>query len=127
MRLEQGFEGHWPIAKKDIKQTPYKMGEYKFEGKGAVLTYHFTLPKPYDVTGYEANVEVWVDGSLYKTVQLPTSGNGQTREICGIWDLANGEHKVALKWTNKPDDINMVVDCINIFSDKPAPVKHVDK
>ena len=103
------------------------MGEYKFEGKGAVLTYHFTLPKPYNVTDYEANVEVWVDGKLYKTVLLPTAGNGQSREICGIWDLALGEHKVALNWTNKPDDINMVVDCINIFSDKPAPVKHVDK
>lgn len=127
VRLEQSFEGHWPVAKKDIKQTPYKMGEYKFEGKGAVLTYHFTLPKPYNVTDYEANVEVWVDGKLYKTVLLPTAGNGQSHEICGIWDLALGEHKVALNWTNKPEDINMVVDCINIFSDKPAPVKHVDK
>ena len=73
------------------------------------------------------NIEVWVDGKLAKTVQLPTAGNGQSREICGIWDLPLGRHKVALNWTNKPGDINMVVDYINIFSDKPAPVKHIDE
>ena len=127
VRLEQSFEGHWPVAKKNIKKTPYKMGEYTFEGKGAVFTYHFTLPKPYSVKGYEAEVEVWVDGKLYRTVLLPTSGNGQTRELCGIWDLPIGEHKVSFKWTNKPDDINMVIDSVNIFSDKPKAVKHVDK
>lgn len=127
VRLEQSFEGHWPVAKKDIKMTPWKMGEYTFEGKGAVLSYHFTLPKPYNVKDYEANVEVYVDGSLYKTVQLPTAGNGQTRELCCIWNLPLGQHKVSVRWTNKPDDINMVIDTINIFSDKPAPVKHVDK
>ena len=127
VRLEQSFDGYWPVAKKDIKKTPWQMGEYAFNGKGAILTYHFTLPKPYNVTDYQANVEVWVDGSLYKTVKLPSAGNGQTREICGIWDLPLGDHKVAVNWTNKPDNINMVIDCINIFSDKPAPVKHVNK
>lgn len=127
VRLEQSYDGYWPVAKKDIKKTPWQMGEYAFNGKGAILTYHFTLPKPYNVTDYQANVEVWVDGSLYKTVKLPSAGNGQTREICGIWDLPLGDHKVAVNWTNKPDNINMVIDCINIFSDKPAPVKHVDK
>ena len=127
VRLEQSYDGYWPVAKKDIKKTPWQMGEYAFNGKGAILTYHFTLPKPYNVTDYQANVEVWVDGSLYKTVKLPSAGNGQTREICGIWDLPLGDHKVAVNWTNKPDNINMVIDCINIFSDKPVPVKHVDK
>ena len=118
VRFEQSFAGLWPVAKKDIKKTPFKMGEYSFEGRGAILTYHFVLPKNYSVTDYQATVEVWVDGSLYKTVKLPSAGNGQSREICGIWDLPLGEHKVSLNWTNKPEDVNMVVDCINIFSDK---------
>ena len=64
VRLEQSYDGYWPVAKKDIKKTPWQMGEYAFNGKGAILTYHFTLPKPYNVTDYQANVEVWVDGSL---------------------------------------------------------------
>ena len=118
VRFEQCFAGLWPVAKKDIKKTPFKMGEYSFVGKGAILTYHFILPKNYSVTDYQATVEVWVDGSLYRTVKLPTAGNGQTREICGIWDLPLGEHKVSLNWIDKPEDVNMVVDCINIFSDR---------
>ena len=118
VRFEQSFAGLWPVAKKDIKKTPFKMGEYSFEGRGAILTYHFVLPKNYSVTDYQATVEVWVDGSLYKTVKLPTAGNGQSREICGIWDLPLGKHSIRLNWTNKPEDVNMVVDCINIFSDK---------
>ncbi len=118
VRFEQSFAGLWPVAKKDIKKTPFKMGEYSFEGRGAILTYHFILPKNYSLTDYQATVEVWVDGSLYKTVKLPSAGNGQSREICGIWDLPLGEHKVSLNWTDKPEDVNMVVDCINIFSDK---------
>ena len=52
-------------------------------------------------------------------ISSPTLSNEQalekTREICGIWELPLGKHKVLFKWINKPEGINMVVDCINIF------------
>ena len=118
VRLEQSFEGHWPVSKQGFNKTFEQIGEFTFEGKGAVFTYRFVLPQGYDVTDYKANVEVMLDGSLYKTVSLPTSGNGRNTEICEIWDLPLGEHKVSFNWTNKPSDVELIVGFAIIYSDK---------
>jgi hypothetical protein len=118
VRLEQSFEGHWPVSKQGFNKTFEQIGAFTFEGKGAVFTYRFVLPQGYDVTDYKANVEVMLDGSLYKTVSLPTSGNGRNTEICEIWDLPLGEHKVSFNWTNKPSDVELIVGFAIIYSDK---------
>ena len=118
VRLEQSFEGHWPVAKKNINKTLADLGEFSFEGKGAVFSYRFVLPKGYSVTDYKAQVEVLVDGALYKTVSLPASGNGRGTELCQIWDLPLGEHKVSFNWTNKTSDLDLIVGFANIFTEK---------
>jgi hypothetical protein len=118
VRLEQNFEGYYPVARKDIKKSFAEMGEYAFEGKGAVVTYHFVLPTPYDSKGYEAVVDVIVDGQVNQTVSLPTAGRGQTRELCCVWDLNPGEHKISFDWKNKPSGLDLVIDCIILFADK---------
>ena len=118
VRLEQSFEGHWPVAKVSINKTLADLGEFSFEGKGAVFSYRFVLPKDYAVTDYKAQVEVLVDGALYKTVSLPASGNGRGTELCQIWDLPLGEHKVSFNWTNKTSDLDLIVGFANIFTEK---------
>ena len=118
VRLEQSFEVHWPVAKKGLNKPLEELGEFSFEGKGAVFAYRFVLPKGYNVTDYKAIVEVTVDGAPYKTVSLPTAGNGRGTELCEIWDLPLGEHKVSFNWTNKPADIDLLVSFVNIFADK---------
>ena len=118
VRLEQSFEGHWPVAKVSINKTLADLGEFSFEGKGAVFSYRFVLPKDYSVTDYKARVEVMVDGALYKTVSLPTSGNGRGTELCQIWDLPLGEHKVSFNWTNKTSDLALIVGFADIFTEK---------
>ncbi len=118
VRLEQNFEGHYPVARKDIKKPVADVGSYAFNGKGAVVTYHFVLPTPYDSKGYEAVVDVLVDEQLCKTVSLPTAGRGQTRELCCVWDLEPGAHTIAFDWKNKPANLDMVIDCIIIFDER---------
>lgn len=118
VRLEQSFEGLWPVAKHSINKTLADLGEFSFEGRAAVFSYRFVLPKDYSVTDYKARVEVLVDGAPYKTVFLPTSGNGRGTELCQIWDLPPGEHKVSFSWTNKPSDVDLIVGFANIFTDK---------
>lgn len=118
VRLEQSFEGLWPVAKHSINKTLADLGEFSFEGRAAVFSYRFVLPKDYSVTDYKARVEVLVDGAPYKTVFLPTSGNGRGTELCQIWDLPPGEHKVSFNWTNKPSDVDLIVGFANIFADK---------
>lgn len=118
VRLEQSLEGLWPVAKHSINKTLADLGEFSFEGRAAVFSYRFVLPKDYSVTDYKARVEVLVDGAPYKTVFLPTSGNGRGTELCQIWDLPSGEHKVSFNWTNKPSDVDLIVGFANIFTDK---------
>ena len=118
VRLEQNFEGHYPVARKDIKKSYSQVGDYAFEGKGAVLTYHFDLPTPYDSKGYEAVVDVIVDGQVNKTVSLPTAGRGQTRELCCVWDLTPGEHKISFDWKNKPANLDLIINCVIPFAER---------
>ena len=127
VRLEQSFEGHWPVEKKGIGKTPDQLGEFKFDGKGVVFTYRFKMPESYNAADYEAHVDVMLDGALYKSVSLPASGNGRGTEICGIWDLPLGEHSVSFNWTNQVANLELIIGSANIFSDKAAPVTHPDR
>ena len=127
VRLEQSFKDHFPVFKKDIKKTPASMGDYAFNGKGIVMTYHFNLPKGYKANGYEAEVNVVLDGKVVEKRLLPSGGNGQTREICTLYNLHPGDHTVSLDWTNKPENVNIVVDAAIVYRDKPEITKHVDK
>ena len=115
VRLEQSFEGHWPVAKVSINKPLADLGEFTFEGKGAVFSYRFVMP----IMDYKAQVEVFVDGALYKTVSLPASGNGRGTELCQIWDLPLGEHKVSFNWTNMTSPVDLIVGFANIFTEKP--------
>jgi hypothetical protein len=83
-----------------------------------VVTYHFALPTPYDSKGYEAVVDVIVDGQVNKTVSLPTAGRGQTRELCCVWDLTPGEHKISFDWKNKPANLDLIIDCVIPFAER---------
>lgn len=126
VRLEQGFEGHWPVAKQGIGKTPSQMGEFTFEGKGVVFTCRFA-PDRKEIPDYQAQVDVLVDGSLYKSVCLPAYGNGKSTELCCIWDLPQGTHRVSLNWTNETKEIDLIVGSAIVFADKPAPVTHIDQ
>ena len=118
VRLEQGFEGLWPVGKTHFNQSPSQLDDFVFEGNGAVFSYRFVLPQGYKVADYEASIDVTVDGKPFRTVLLPTSGNGRGTELCSIWDLSDGEHHVSFNWTNKPADVDLTVTNAYVFKNK---------
>ena len=120
VRLEQGFEGHWPISKTDIRKYAEDLGELTFNGNGVVLRYAM----PMDKSGYVAKVDVYLDGTLDKTVVLPTANNQRSLELYFKYGLPVGEHKVSLKVQN-PDRLHPIeVRNMIVYSDKPEPVLH---
>lgn len=123
VRWEQGFEGHWPVSRKDVNQYVGK-AKIEFDGKGLVARYTFRKPSNYKEYGYEAEIEVHVDGTLARTVKLPIGGNGQTRELCTLFNLPAGRHTVTFKWLNKDDGVDIVVSNAITYSDKPKLTKH---
>lgn len=120
VRLEQGFEGHWPVARNEIRKPIQDCGELEFDGKGVVFTYLMTMDK----SGYVGEVEVYLDGVLDQTVKLPTDNNSRRLDLYFKYDLPLGHHKVSFKLVN-PDKAHPVeVRSMIIYSDKAAPVLH---
>ena len=120
VRLEQGFEGHWPLKREDIKDHIDNCGEISFTGNGVVFTYLM----PMDNSGYEAKVEVTLDGKVDKTVVLPAANNRRSLELYFKYGLPVGDHKVSFKVLN-PDRLHPIeVRSKIVYSDKPAPVLH---
>ena len=120
VRLEQGFEGHWPVKRVDIRTHIDDCGEMTFNGNGVVFTYLM----PMDKSGYAAKVEVSLDGVVDKTVVLPTANNQRSLELYFKYGLPVGEHKVTMKVLN-PDRLHPIeVRSMIVYSDKPEPVLH---
>ena len=121
VRFEQGFEGHWPVKRVDIRKDISECGELAFDGKGVVVRYVMPNPKESD---YVAKVEVSLDGALDKTVILPAARNKRSLELYFKYCLPLGEHKISLKLLNPNKDYPIEVRSMIIYADKPAPVLH---
>jgi len=124
VRLEQGFEGHWPIKRNEIRKPIQDVGEQEFNGKGVVVTYQMPMDKKDAPTGYVAEVEIYLDGALDQTVKLPADNNSRRLDLYFKYDMPLGNHKVSFKVKN-PDKAHPIeVRSMIIYSDKPAPVQH---
>ena len=95
-----------------------------------MLQYYKTTPylMPIDkkdaLTGYVAEVEVYLDGVLDQVVKLPASNNHRRLDLYFKYDLPVAAHKVSFKVKN-PDKAHPVeVRSMIIYSDKPASLQH---
>ena len=124
VRLEQGFEGHWPVERREIRKPIADCGELEFDGKGVVLTYLMPIDKKDALTGYVAEVEVYLDGVLDQKVLLPAENNSRRLDLYFKYDLPLEKHKVSFKVLN-PDKAHPIeVRSLIIYSDKAEPVPH---
>ena len=120
VRLEQGFEGHWPAGRQDIRKYIPESGEITFEGNGVAFSYQM----PMDHSGYVAKVEVTLDGEVDKVMLLPTENNRRSLELWFKYGLPVGKHTVSFKVLN-PDRLHPIeVRSMVYYTDKPEPVEH---
>ena len=122
VRLEQGFEGHWPVRRTEIRKPIQECGELVFNGKGVVLRY--TMPNPKE-SDYVAKVEVSLDGKPDQTVILPAARNNRSLELYFKYDLPLGEHKISLRLLNPNKEYPIEVRSMIVYSDKPEPQRHM--
>ena len=123
VRFEQSFVDHWPVSKKSYRQYVGKT-RIEFEGNGVVAKYSFQKPADYREHGYEAEIEVYVDGKPAKTVKLPIGGNGMTRELCALYNLPVQKHTVTFKWLNRDDGVDIIVGDVIVYSNQLKLTKH---
>ena len=130
VRLEIGFEGHYPVERKlllgdgeyahegvQIENTK----EFEFEGVGFALTGEADKSGEED---YTFKVEMYIDDELVTTTSLPTKYHD--RKFTPFWryQLERGKHKIKLNVLNPTDKAVLKLTALIIYDDKPKEAKY---
>lgn len=100
--FEECLPGLMPYKRESVihdgVETPLaEFSGYEFDGKGIVI-----LGGTRCEWGYEAEIDVYVDGALMQTVLMPKSADRHNYrdEIFFNYELEDGHHTVTLDWKN---------------------------
>jgi hypothetical protein len=119
VRLEQGFEGVYPVAKIPVKWNDQKDEiTFDFEGTGFVLRGDASQWE--STSGYVFNTELYIDGKKVETPKLPVAFTTRRHELAWNYDLPKGKHTVQLKITNPSTEHKINSGEAIVFSDKPV-------
>lgn len=106
--FEQSFPGLEPIERQTINKVldiSSDSLELKATCKGFLLE---GLVKSND-THYVAELELWIDGSPRRFIEMPGNYHDRRLEIFGIYDLDPGNHVFLLKWLNPDKQVKLEV------------------
>lgn len=126
VRFEKSFEGHWPTGILYIRKELSKVPEVNFTGKGIVVRYDFIKAPDYVEHGYEAVVDVYLDGTLAQTRILP-DGKGKALEFFYQYNLPLGRHTLTFDWKNKEKDIDIRLSRAIVYGEKANNTVHADE
>ena len=115
VRLEQSFEGLYPVERNQLNRSAKDFGEYSFKGNGFVVTGGVKAEsgKKQD---YVAKMECYVDGKLMETVSLPVDYKIRKNEPYWNYQLPEGKHTISFKWLNPEPDVDIELRDIIIYS-----------
>ena len=116
VRLEQSFEGHFPVDRKPLNlQLTKEIANVTFNGIGAVIR-GYTRCSDED---YVAKIAVSIDGNEVETILLPVASSPARRvDIFWKYQLPKTNHAIAFKWLNPQKDASVNMGDALIYSDK---------
>lgn len=139
--MEQNFPNTYPLFRERKDCFVDKDFEFSFDGNGFVVwgnlcclrntnkdyinrvsTRHigsevFSMAEPDDP--YVAKVEVWIDGKLDCTAEMPMKGQNRRVEPAWKYDLPEGSHTVELRWLNPNPMYTIRINDIQYYSASP--------
>jgi len=113
VRFEKNFEGHFPVGKIYMHKPINDVNEISFEGIGIVFRGHI---KSND-NDYVAKVEMYIDGQLVETANLPASYTTRRYELFWKYQLPKGKHVATFKWLNPVSGSSVYFEEALIYSD----------
>jgi len=128
VKLEIGFEGHFPIekiilnSKKESKKNLKNETSFDFEGIGFVVNGNVKSNSKGE--NYILEAELYIDGELISTSKLPTSFTTRKNTLFWKYQLPKGKHNVKIVVLNATDKVSLSVDSAIIYSDKPSNPKY---
>jgi hypothetical protein len=122
VRMEQSFVNHYPIEKKSILKKLTDVITFDFEGTGFVV--RGETAKWNSNEKYIAKTELYIDGKLVESVELPASYTTRRLESFWKYQLPKQKHIVRIKILNPDERSPVPIDEVLIYSDKPAMATH---
>ncbi len=121
VRLEKGFEGHYPVERRRLGISMTKEASFEFEGIGFAVTGRVQQSTEGDHT---FEVRMSIDGKQVETSPLPTDLN--KRKVTPFWryGLPKGEHTVKLEVLNPWEGGEIRLAELIVYSDRPVKPKH---
>lgn len=103
VKFEKSFDDLYPSKKIPVTLSADKTeASFEFEGTGFVLRGENAVWA--STSPVVLNAEVYIDGKLYESPQLPVNYTTRRHEISWKYDLPKGPHKVQLKLLNASAD-----------------------
>ena len=120
VRYEKAFEGLYPVKKTGINKQIAQVGEFSFEGTGVVFRGSVNARD----NEYVAKVEMYLNGELVETANLPASYTKRRHELFWKYQLPKRKHVVSFKWLNPDPNVTVRFGEALIYSDAPAKITH---
>jgi hypothetical protein len=119
VKFEKSFEGSYPVAKIPVKHmNGGNEMNFKFEGTGFVMKGEVSVKQGQQ--DFIFKTELYIDGKLTETIELPAGFNPRRNELCWKYDLIKGNHVVQLKILNPDPGAEIRSEEAIIFSDHPV-------
>jgi hypothetical protein len=119
VRLEQSFEGHFPIELRRVNRTLETEQELEFEGIGFVIKGRAAKNQGIDQE-YIFQADVYVDGEKIETIPLPTDFRARRHELAWKYQLPEGKHRVKLVLLNPSPDHKVEVHDLLVYGKKQS-------
>jgi len=121
VKLEQSFEGLFPVSKVAINKQVSQMTEFPFDGTGVVFRGYVQSPD----SDYIARVEMLIDGSTVETASLPVAtSNARRNDLFWKYQLPKGKHIAAFKWHNPKSNATVSFTDAVIYSNALKQADH---
>ncbi len=116
VRLEVGFEGHYPVERRRIGKRLVNEFTLDFEGVGFSLTGRAEKRSQDHIF----EVRMLIDGKLVETAQLPTNYIRRKNTLFWKFQLPKAKHTVRLEVANPTNDAEIRLGDLIVYSDRPA-------
>jgi hypothetical protein len=120
VRYEKAFEGLYPVRKTGINKQIAQVGEFSFEGTGVVFRGNVNSRD----NEYVAKVEMYINGELVETANLPASYTTRRHELFWKYQLPKRKHVVSFNWLNPVPEASVRFGEALIYSDAPIKITH---
>lgn len=126
VRFEKSFDGLYPI---DIIPASWNedktMLHFSFEGTGFVM--NGATAASGNNPSFVLNTQLYIDGKLVESPELPVSFTSRRNELCWKYDLPRGKHEVALKIMNSSNEYKISPGNVIIYDNKPSDGIHANE